>query len=118
MPKKFVKHKLLFDENMHPRSYFPSLNDKFNLKHIAADYKKSSLPDPQVYELAKKENRLLITYNVKDFKDLAKQSSETGIIGISPNLSLEQIDKKLTALLMSATEKELRGKMTMISGEE
>jgi hypothetical protein len=99
------------------RTYFPSLNEKFNLKHIAADYKRMSLPDPQVYEFAQKEKRLIITYNVKDFVGLIKHNAHTGIIGISANLTLSQIDKKLTALLLKATKNELQGKVTKITGE-
>lgn len=117
MVKRFYKHKLLLDENMAYRTQFPSLNELFAVKHIAGDYKQGGLPDPKVYALAQKEGRLLVTYNIKDFIRFAPQSSDTGIIGVSPNLSLKQIDKKLTALLTKATESELRGKLTYISGE-
>lgn len=118
MPKKFHKHKLLLDENMSHRDSFPTLNSRFNIKHIAADLKKCSLPDPEVYELACKEQRLLVTYNVKDFKSLIQRGEDAGIIGVSPNLSLEQIDKKINSLLTKATKKELFGKLTMVSVEE
>lgn len=118
MPKRFHKHKLLLDENISPREAFPLLNSRFNVKHVAMDFKLDSLPDPEVYKVACKEKRLLITYNVKDFKGLIQDSGDAGIIGISPNLSLKQIDKKLTSLLTRASRKELFGKLTMISGEE
>jgi hypothetical protein len=102
MPRKFHKHKLLLDED---------------IKHITADFKQKGLPDLDVYKLASKERRLVVTYNVNDFKNLLVREANTGIIGVSPNLTLEQIDKKLTSLLIKATQKQLFGKFTYISGE-
>lgn len=116
MPKVF-RHKLILDENLPTRENFPLLNNRFDLKHIADDYRQSGLPDLKVYKLAQKEGRILVTYNIKDFKELATRSNTTGIIGISPNLTLDQIDKKMTSLLTKATKKELLGKFTYISGE-
>lgn len=78
MPRKFYKHKLLLDEGFHLRSRFPILNNRFDLKHVSADYHKSSLPDPKVYELAISEERLLVTYNIKDFIGLAKNLKTRG----------------------------------------
>lgn len=117
MTKRFYKHKLLLDENFVVRSALPILNRRYDAKHIAADLKSAGLPDSKVFILASKENRLLITYNSKDFEELVKSNSITGVIGISPNLSLAQIDKKLTALLNRSTKKSLIGKLTIISGE-
>jgi predicted nuclease of predicted toxin-antitoxin system len=117
MPRKFHKHKLLLDEGFHYRHKLPITNSRFDVKHIAGDFKKVSLPDLQVYELAQKEKRLLVTYNVKDFVEFAEQSRDTGILGVSPNITTEQIDKKLTALLTRSGENELTGKLTMITGE-
>lgn len=117
MPRKFYKYKLVLDENLPTRENFPLLNNRFDLKHIAADYKQSGLLDFKVYKLAQKEERLLVTYNIKDFRGLTTKSNTTGIIGVSPNLTFEQIDKKLTSLLTKATKKELFGKFTYISGE-
>lgn len=116
MPKVF-RHKLILDENLPTRENFPLLNNRFDLKHIAADYKQSGLPDFEVYKLAQKEERILVTYNIKNFKELATRSNTTGIIGVSPNLTLDQIDKKLTSLLTKSTKKGLLGKFTYISGE-
>lgn len=117
MPRKFHKHKLLLDEGFHLRTRLPILNSRFDVKHVAGDYKLTGLSDLQVYDRSEKENRLLVTYNIKDFIELAQTGSKIGIIGVSPNLSLEQIDKKLTALLMKSTKKALVGKLTIISGE-
>src|SRR5438874_12695315 len=115
MPKKFYKHKLLFEENMPQRQLFERLNELFDVKHIRDDLNNSGLPDPRVYALAGQLKRLLVTYNIKDFKDLASQSQETGVIGISTNLSPYQVDRKLTALLRRSSEKALFGKYVTLS---
>ena len=117
MPKKLFKYKLLLDENIPRRAKFPSLNRKFNIRHISADFKIIGLGDPEVYEFARKTNRLIVTYNIKDFEKFAELSLESGIIGISATLSNEQIDKKLTSLLTKSKKSELFGKFNHISGE-
>ena len=50
MATRFYKHKLLLDENMPRRTYFPSLNARFDVKHIALDYKQRGLPGEAVNE--------------------------------------------------------------------
>lgn len=117
MTKRFHKHKLLLDENFPVRTHFPKLNKRHNVKHITTDLNLSSLPDPKVYKLAKKDARILVTYNIKDFSPLVGLNDKTGVIGVSPNLPVEQIDKKLTALLNKSTRKSLIGKVTVITGE-
>ncbi len=117
MTKRFYKHKLLLDENFPVRKYFPALNRRFNVKHVGADLNLAGLSDPEVYALARKENRLVVTRNIKHFKELAQTSSDTGVIGVSQNLTFAQVDKKLTALLNKSTKKSLFGKLTVISGE-
>lgn len=115
--KRFYKHKLLLDENFPIRKHFPTLNRRFDVKHVGADLNLEGLSDPGVYALARKESRLIITRNIKDFKELALTSDDTGVIGISQNLTFDQVDKKLTALLNKSTKKSLFGKLTTISGE-
>lgn len=68
MTRPFHKHKVLLDENMPERQAFPRLNERFDVKHIRDDLNGGGLSDQEVYNLAKKLKRLLITYNVKDFK--------------------------------------------------
>ncbi|HYT37352.1 MAG TPA: DUF5615 family PIN-like protein [Ktedonobacteraceae bacterium] len=117
MVHRFYKHKLLLDENMPSRLEFPRLNGLFDVKHIRDDLKSGGLSDPQVYDLAVKQQRLIVTFNAKDFRELATQSQETGIIGVSTNLPSHQIDTKLTALLVRSTANALLGKLTTITGE-
>lgn len=117
MPRKFYKHKLLLDEGFLYRQRLPILNSRFNLKHVTGDLGFTSLNDEDVYKVGVKQKRLIITFNDKDFRPLAEKSNDTGVIGVSANLTAEIIDKKLTALLMHASEKSLNGKFTYISGE-
>ncbi len=124
MAHRFHKHKLLLDENFAPRFKFPRLNGLFDVKHLRDDLKhlrddlhKNGISDAQVYDLAVKLKRLIVTYNAKDFKALAPRSQDTGIIGISPNLSSQHIDKKLTALLVKSNEQVLQGTYTTLTSE-
>ncbi len=98
MGHRFYKHKLLLDENMPSRLEFPRLNGLFDVKHVRDDHKRGGLSDSQVFDLAVKLQRLIVTFNARDFKALAMQSQDIGIIGVSANLSSHQIDTKLTAL--------------------
>ncbi|MBI2085851.1 DUF5615 family PIN-like protein [Candidatus Daviesbacteria bacterium] len=107
MTRRFYKHKLLLDEGFYYRQSLPITNSRFDIKHIVGDYGQSALPDPQVYKFAKIKGRILITFNIKDFKPLAPLNKLTGVIGISANMTLDQIDNKLTALLSKSTKKSL-----------
>lgn len=117
MVKLIYKHKLLLDENFPIRTYFPALNRRFDVKHIKADLNLVGLSDPEVYNLACKVGRLVVTRNIKHFTGLASISKQTGVIGVSENLLFDQVDKKLTALLNKSSKKSLLGKLTLITGE-
>lgn len=102
---------------MSPRQRFPRLNSRYDLKHIRDDFHLTGLLDPQVYEYARKEKRLILTFNGDDFRPLATRSADTGIIFLSNNLLNEHIDTKLTALLSKSTPNALFGKFTSLTGE-
>jgi len=93
------------------------LNQRFDVKHIKDDFKLIGLPDTQVYAVAVKMKRLIVTYNAKDFRPLAQTSKETGVIGVSALMSYDHIDKKLTALLTKSTANALFGKYTALRDE-
>lgn len=112
--KRFYRHQLLLDEQFPLRNFFPRTNARFNLKHIVGDYHKSGLLDQEIYEFAVKQERLIVTLNIKHFKKLIKPDDKTGIIGITGNLKLDQIDKKLSSLLLKSNKRELYGKLTKI----
>lgn len=116
MPR-FHRHKLLFDEGLPYRTRLPRLNSRHDLKHIKGDLKRSGLSDEKVYDIAVKTQRLLVVFNIKDFKGLAIKSKKTGIIGVSQNLSIEEIDKKLIALIYKKSPKHFNGKLTSVPGE-
>jgi hypothetical protein len=117
MPKRFYKHKILLDEQVSPRQYFPGLNEHFDVKHITHDLTLPGLPDPQVYELALSQGRIILTKNVKDFRTLLRQDSP-GIIGIPETWSLSRVDTKLTGLLMKHGPNFLRGRYRSLAVEE
>ena len=115
MPHKFHKFKLLLDEGLYPRNVLYRTNNRHNLKHIKHDLNKGGIPDKEVYKTAKKENRIIVTYNINDFKRIARQSNYTGIIGVTQALSPEQLDTKLNSLLSKSSKKSLYGKYTPLS---
>lgn len=116
MPHKIYRHRLLLDENFPVRSKLPRLNSRFDLKHITEDLKESGISDGKLFKIAVRLKRLLVTFNDRHFREKSKNSKDTGVIGVSTNLSNEQIDKKLTSLLIKSGPKELFGKFSYISG--
>jgi predicted nuclease of predicted toxin-antitoxin system len=118
MPHKFYKHRLLLDEGLFPRNVLHRTNNRHNLKHIKHEYNKSGLPDNDVYELAKKDKRIIVTYNIEDFRKLATQNKNTGVIGVTQGITPDQLDTKLNSLLSKSTEKSLYGKYTSLSQPE
>jgi hypothetical protein len=117
MPKRFYKHKILLDEQVSPRQYFPRLNEHFDVKHIKHDMHLGGLPDPDVYQLALSQGRIILTKNVKDFRPLLREDSP-GIIGIPETWALSQVDSKLTALLMKHGPAYFRGRYCPLAAEE
>jgi predicted nuclease of predicted toxin-antitoxin system len=115
MPKRFHKHKLLLDENMSPRTAFPNLNSIFDVKHVREDLRLASFSDPEVYQVAVKQQRILLTYNIKHFRQLEGTRNDAGIVGIPPDHTSTQVDTKLTALLTKSTPNSLQGKYTPFS---
>lgn len=122
MPHKFHKHKLLLDEGFLLPEKLPRTNRRFDLKHVAKDLGKNGLKDKEIVTLASKEERVIVTFNIKHFntKDIMGMISirkSTGIIGISAHLTPDQIDGKLCSLLTKSNNKTLKGKFTAITGE-
>jgi len=116
MPDNYHRYKLLFDEGLPLPTYFPRLNNLFDIKHVSQDFKLAGTDDIHVYQLAVKEQRLIVTSNKKHFQRLAVNSQDTGVIAISHSLSPSQRDTKLTAFLRRKTPGELFGKLNLITG--
>jgi hypothetical protein len=116
MPKRFYKHKTLLDEHLYHRRVYPLLNAHFDVKHIRDDLHLDGLPDPEIYELARKQGRILLTTNVKDFRPLVRDDCP-GIIGIPDAWLPDRIDSKLTALLMHYGPNYFRGHYRSLAAE-
>jgi hypothetical protein len=54
---------------------------------------------------------------VRHFRPLAGRKKDVGIIGVSANLPIPQVDSKLTALLTKSTPTVFEGKFTPLIGE-
>ncbi len=117
MPKPFYKHKTLLDEHLLHRRLYPLLNARFDVKHIRDDLNLGGLPDPEVYALAVKQGRIILTTNVKDFRPLIREDCP-GIIGIPEAWSLNRIDTKLTSLLMRHGTNYFRGRYRSLAALE
>lgn len=115
MPLRFYKHKLLLDEGLFRRKSLKRINNRYNLKHIRHDLNKGGSIDREVYELACKQKRIIITYNIEDFRKFAKLSKKSGIIGVTQRLTVEQLDTKLNSLLSKSSENTFYGKYTPLS---
>lgn len=85
--KRPIRWNILLDENFPPRTALKISNNRFNLKHLKHDLGKGGIKDPEVFKLAEKLKRIIITFNDKDFKDLVLTSTNTGVIGVSSSLS-------------------------------
>jgi predicted nuclease of predicted toxin-antitoxin system len=117
MPKRFPKHKLLFDENMAARQLFPRLNEHFDVKHVRDDLNRGGIDDPPVYDLAVAQGRIIITRNGDDFRPLAGTKADAGVIKIPDAWTRERIDSKLTALLMRHGPKYFAGQYRILVRE-
>ena len=115
MPRKPYRHRLLLDEGLYIRKTLPRTNSRHDIKHIKHDLNKGGIKDEEVYSIAVKNKRIVITYNIGDFKRLARKSSNSGVIGISQGILPNQLDKKLNALLSRKNPKCLYGKYTSLN---
>lgn len=115
MSPKFYKHKLLLDEGIYPKKSLRRINSRYNIKHIKHDLRKGGIKDKEVYEIACKQKRIIVTYNIDDFRQLAIHSKNTGIIGVTQGLTPDKLDTKLNSLLSKNPEKLFYGKYTSLT---
>lgn len=115
MGRKYHHYKLLLDENFIPRDRLPRVNRRYDVKHIKHDYGKVGFRDADVYAFAVRENRILVTFNDKDFIDSASRSKKSGVIGVSAHMLADHIDKKLSARLRRAKSSDIYGSFIYIS---
>ncbi len=100
------------DEGLYPRKSLPRVNSRHNVKHIKHDLNNAGIKDKEVYEIAVRQKRIIITRNTRDFKKLAKLNKNAGVIGVGQRLTPDQLDTKLNSLLSRSSEKSLYGRYT------
>lgn len=97
-----------------PRT-FTRLYKKANVTHVVFDY---NLPpqcsDEEIYHLAVKEDRFVVTINYQDFKKLLKKG-KPGIIGIPSELSNQEIDREVCQFLSMKNPDDYVGIATKIN---
>jgi len=108
------KPKILLDEGFSPRKSFSKLNDYCDVKHIAQDFDLGGATDRAVYDIACQQDRLMIIFNIKDFKPMITPTSVT-IIGVSAGMATDQLDKKLTSKIKKMKPNEWHGKYFKIN---
>ena len=118
MPPRFYKHKLLLDEGLYPQKSLKRINSRYNIKHIKHDLNKGGITDNEIYQIARGQKRVIITYNIDDFKKLALKSKKTGVIGVTQGLTPDQLDTKLNSLLSKSSENSFYGVYTSLGQYE
>ncbi|WP_159024596.1 DUF5615 family PIN-like protein [Streptomyces scabiei] len=118
MPKSFHKHKLLFDEGMPPRRWYPRLNEHFDVKHIAHDFNMAGADDADIYDFSCKQQRIIVTINRDDFMALVGTREDAGAISVPDGHNAARVDGKLTSLLMRKTPKFFEGRLISLGGAE
>lgn len=113
-PTKKKKFRILLDSAFAKSSAFPRLRKKVNLAHAVHDLGLSpQAEDEEIYQVADKEKRFVLTINFKDFKKLVKRG-KPGIIGIESQLTNNNIDIKLTTFLADKDPLDYIGKAISI----
>lgn len=100
------------DEGLYPRKSLPRINNRHSVEHIKHDLNSPGIKDKEVYEIAVRQKRIIVTYNTRDFKNLAKLNKNSGVIGVGQRLTPEQLDTKLNSLLSKKPTKSFYGKYT------
>ena len=109
-PKRF---KILLDEMFPRRIKYPALNRHHDVKHIVHDYQKGGITDVRLLELARKDNRIVITKNIKDFQ-FQCQPYRVDVIGVTETIPPEELDKSIMAKLRSWGKPKMSGRFTKI----
>lgn len=113
-PKKKRKFRLLLDSAFAISTQFPKLQKRANIVHCIHDCGLSTqAEDEEIYKIAVKGNRFVLTINFKDFKPLV-QKGKAGVIGIPSQLSNEEIDTKVANFIADKDPNDLLGKAIKI----
>lgn len=79
------------------------------------DLNEGGIKDQEVYKIACEQKRIIVTYNIDDFKVFAKANKDSGVIGVTVNLTPDQLDSRLISLLSKSTERSFYGKYIPLS---
>ena len=112
--KRTTKYKLILDEGLSLAKSYPRLNNFHNLKHIVHDLNKSGIKDKPLYDLATKDGRILIVFNVKDFRRIIQRDGAS-VIDLSANLSNKEADLKILKVLKEMQPNQEKGYLISIS---
>ncbi len=113
MSRRNRRYKLLLDEMLPRRTKYPLLNSFHDLKHIVHDYKKSGSSDDGVLKLAAKDDRILVTKNIKHFRPLGEKFG-VDVIGVMETIPPEELDKSIMAKLRRWGKTKMSGRFTTI----
>jgi hypothetical protein len=117
MSKHFHRYKLLLDEGFYLPKHLPALASRHDVKHILLHFKSNRvITDTDVYKIACKYQRILITFNLKDFRWRAGSNKNSGVVGVSQTMTPAEIDSKLVSLLSKSKPSDLYSKYCLIKG--
>lgn len=112
--RRFIKYKLLLDESLPPRRNYPNLNRQYSVKDVAHDLMLSGISDQSLYELAKKDSRIVVVFNTKDFKPMITPNKPS-VISLSTNLTNKEADLKICKALKEISPVQAKGNLISIS---
>lgn len=115
MVKGTKRFKLLIDEMLPRKSKFPQLNNFHNIRHIVHDFKSGGMSDEKLVILAKKENRTVVTKNIKHLQKLGVKH-KVDVIGLTETALPQRIDSKIMAILRKKRQAKMSGSFTKIAG--
>lgn len=97
-------------------SQFPKLKKKANIAHCVHNCGLSTqAEDKEIYQMALKEERFVLTINFKDFKPLIQKGKPGGVIGIDSQLSNIEIDLLVSQFLSGKDPNDYKGKAIKLS---
>ena len=111
--KKHTRHKLLLDEGVHLAQSYPNLNNLHDLVHVSQVNLKGK-EDEKIFEYAKRSSRIIVVFNIKDFKKFIN-SDYPSIIALSTNLTDRQADLKICKALRELKPSEAKGHLISIT---
>ncbi len=111
--KRHTKYRLLLDEGVHLPHIYPRLNNLHDLLHVYQVNLKGA-SDEKVFSFAKHDSRMMVVFNIRDFKKFIKADSPT-VISLSTKLKDEQADLKICKALKSLKPSEKTGHLISIT---